>query len=319
MKTSAAAIDHILIIGFGGPTKPDEIQPFLEEVTRGLPIPPARVQEVAHHYEAVGGRSPYNEYTRRFFTKLQERLRATGVGLPMFLGMRNWHPFLRDVMGEIKRQGLTRGLGVILAPHRCDSSYEKYIRNVENATVHAAALDIHYEYLPPWHEHPLFIEAQAAQVKRALKSAPPGAHLLFSAHSIPVEMAQRCRYVEEFRASSEAVAKALGWTKWSLAYQSRSGNPRQPWLEPDVASAIRELKQQDARHVIVVPIGFLCDHVEVLFDLDIEAKQAAQEAGIGFSRASTVMDHPKFVEMFAQLIATALALTSPQTRSASQR
>ena len=312
-------IDHVLLIGFGGPTKPEEIQPFLEEVTRGLPIPPARIQEVAHHYEVVGGRSPYHEHTQRLFTRLQERLRAAGVGLPMFLGMRNWHPFLRDVMGEIKRQGLTRGVGVILAPHRSDASYEKYIRNVEDAKVHVAAPDIHYEYLPPWHDHPLFIEAQAAQVKHALESAPPGAHLLFSAHSIPVEMAQRCRYGEEFRASSEAVAKALGWTKWSLKYQSRSGNPRQTWLEPDVASAIRALKQQGEHHVIVVPIGFLCDHVEVLFDLDIVAKQAAQDAGIGFSRASTVMDHPKFVEMVAQLITTALAPASPQTRSASRR
>lgn len=312
-------IDHVLVIGFGGPTKPEEIQPFLEEVTRGLPIPPARIQDVAHHYEVVGGRSPYNEHTLRLFTKLQERLRATGIGLPMFLGMRNWHPFLRDVMGDIQRQGLTHGLGVILAPHRSDASYEKYVRNVEDAKTHAAAQEIHYDYLPPWHDHPLFIEAQAAQVKRTLESAPPSAHLLFSAHSIPVEMAQRCRYVEEFMASNEAVAQALGWAKWSVAYQSRSGNPRQPWLEPDVESAIRALKEKGERHVVVVPIGFLCDNVEVLFDLDIEAKQAAQEAGIGFSRASTVMDHPKFVEMFAQLITTALAPTPPQTMGAARR
>lgn len=299
-------IDHVLMIGFGGPTKPEEIQPFLEEVTRGLPIPPARVQEVARHYEAVGGRSPYQEYTLRLFTKLRERLQAREVPLPVFLGMRNWHPFLRETMGEIKRAGLTHGLGVILAPHRSQSSFEKYVQNVEDAKTHASAAQIRYDYLRPWHQHPLFIEAQADQVRTVLSRRPAEAqeraHLLFSAHSIPVDMAQRCAYVEEIRASSAAVAKALGRAHWSLGYQSRSGSPKQPWLEPDVESVLRRLQEEGVRDVVVVPIGFLCDNVEVLFDLDIEAKAEADRLGVRYARASTVMDHPAFVEMLAALI-----------------
>ncbi len=309
------AVDHLLMIGFGGPTSPQEIQPFLEEVTRGLHIPSSRLREVAHHYEAVGGRSPYNEYTLRLFEKLQAGLQARGITLPVFLGMRNWHPFLKDTLADIQRRRLTHGLGIVLAPHRSFASFEKYLNNVEDAKAHAGAAHIRYEYLQPWHSHPLFIEAQADQVRRTLTTLNPDdqrlAHLIFSAHSIPVEMAQRSQYAEEFRASSEAVAQALGRGSWSLAYQSRSGSPQQPWLEPDVGSAIRAAAGAGARQVVVVPVGFLCDNVEVLFDLDIEAKAEAERTGLRFARASTVMDHPTFVEMFTELIEAALRREAP--------
>jgi len=303
-------VDHVLLIGFGGPTKPEEIMPFLEEVTRGLPIPSSRIQTVAHHYEVVGGRSPYNEYTLRLFNKLEASLRARSVAVPMFLGMRNWHPFLKDTLADIARQKLTHGLGVILAPHRSDASFDKYVRAVDDAKAAASTPALQYTYLPPWHDHPLFIEAQADEVQKALSTLRStdrqSAHVLFSAHSIPIEMAQQSRYVEEIECSSREVATRLHHPSWSVAYQSRSGNPRQPWLEPDVASEMRRLHAHGVRQVIVVPIGFLCDNVEVLFDLDVEAREEATRIGLGFARASTVMDHPKFVEMFAQLICASL-------------
>lgn len=304
------SVDHLLMIGFGGPTKPGEVVPFLEELTRGLPIPPARLRDVAHHYEMVGGRSPYNEYTLRLFNKLEAGLRARGVTVPMFLGMRHWHPFLKDTIADIARRDLTHGLGVILAPHRSDASFNKYVRAVDEAKAAASTHALQYTYLPPWYDHPLFIEAQADEVRKTLSTLSPksqrAAHLLFSAHSIPVEMAQQSRYVEEIACSSRAVATRLHHPSWSIAYQSRSGNPRQPWLEPDVASEMRRLHASGVRQVVVVPIGFLCDNVEVLFDLDVGAREEAARIGIGFARASTVMDHPTFVEMFAQLIGTSL-------------
>lgn len=292
--------DHILLIGFGGPTKPEEIWPFLQNVTRGIPIPEERLRAVEHHYHEVGGRSPYNDYTFRLFDKLCARLKEKSVLLPVFLGMRNWDPLLKDVVTEIQQKGLKRGLGVILAPHRCDASYEKYIRNVEEAKGAANARDIQYEYLNAWHEHPGFIEAQAEEVRKVLKD--PKAPVIFSAHSIPLEIAQKSKYVEEVIASSQLVAQKLGLEDWQVAWQSRSGNPRQPWLEPDVVSVIRELKAKGKDSVLLVPVGFLCDNVEVLFDLDIEAKQEAEKNGMRYTRASTVMDHSKFVEMFEEQI-----------------
>ena len=300
------AYDHILVIGFGGPTKPEEVKPFLEEVTRGLNIPEPRLKEVLHHYEVIGGASPYNQYTFRLFYKLQDALGENGVSLPLFIGMRNWHPFLKDAMREIQKRGLKRGIGVILAPHRSEASFDKYLRNVEEAKKAVEAHEITYEYLRPWHDHPFLIQAQAEEVRKVLEPLGPEegreAHLLFSAHSIPLEMAKKCRYAEEVEISSSLVARELNRSQWSVAWQSRSGSPREPWLGPDVCSVIRELKEKGKRVVALVPIGFLCDNAEVLYDLDVEARREAEKIGIKYLRASTVTDHPKFVAMFTELI-----------------
>jgi ferrochelatase len=310
--------DHLLVIGFGGPTRPEDVTPFLEEVTRGLPIPPARLAEVARHYHMTGGASPYNEYASRLVEKLKTRLREDGVSLPVFIGMRNWHPFVKETMRTIKAQRLKHGVGIILAPHRCEASFEKYLQNVEEAKRHASAGEITYEYLGPWHDHPLFIQAQADEVRAVLDRISPTdrntTHLLFSAHSIPVEMARSSRYEEESRTSCELVANVLRHAAWSLAYQSRSGHPGEPWLEPDVRSAIRQLQERGVRRVLLIPIGFLLDHTEVLYDLDIDAKEHAQRVGVEYLRASTVMDHPRLIEMFSRLIRDQLAAASPLAR-----
>lgn len=319
-------VDHILVIGFGGPGAPEDVEPFLRQVTRGTAIPPARLRDVAQHYKAVGGRSPYHEETQRLVAALGARLRDLGSLQPVFLGMRHWHPFLADIMGEIARQGLRQGLGVVLSPHRSEASFDRYLRSVDDARREAGAGELQYRYLPRWHTHPLFIEAQADQVRRALErlEEPVRArtHLLFSAHSIPIAMAKASRYAQEFRESSRAVARRLGHARWSLAYQSRSGKPQEPWLEPDITAALDEAHQQGARQVVLVPIGFLCDHVEVLFDLDIEGREVAERLGLGYARASTVQDHPRFIEMFAELIQEELRGGEPsavRTRAASAR
>ena len=300
--------DHILFIGFGGPTKPEEIWPFLQNVTRGIPIPEERLRSVEQHYHDVGGRSPYNDHTFRLLEKLRLKLAEKSISLPVFVGMRNGHPFMRETLAEIKAKGLMRGIGIILAPHRSDASYEKYIRTVEEAKHSADVGRMEYHYLEPWFDHPGFIEAQADEIEKVIgprKNTP----VIFSAHSIPMEMAQKSKYAEEVMVSSEKVAKHLGLSNWRLAWQSRSpsagsgrdGLPK-PWLEPDVVSVIQRLKEEGASEGVLVPIGFLCDNVEVLFDLDIEAKQEAEKLGMIYRRASTVMDHPKFVAMFAALI-----------------
>ena len=310
-------IDHLLVIGFGGPPRPEDVQPFLKIVTEGAAIPPARLAEVEHHYQITGGFSPYNEHTVRLVEKMRVRLREDGVTLPMFLGMRNWHPFLHETMREIAAQRLTRGLGIILAPHRCEASYEQYLQNVEDAKVQASAPQLSYAYLRAWHDHPLFIQAQADEVRKTLERIPASERdavpLVFSAHSIPVEMAQHSQYEAEYRLSCELVARQLCHSAWSLAYQSRSGNPKQPWLEPDVEFVLNRLQAQGVRRALLVPIGFLSDHTEVLYDLDVDAKHEAQRLGLEYLRASTVMDHPAFVAMFSQLISEAF-LRVPPTR-----
>ncbi len=347
--------DHILLIGFGGPEKPEDIRPFIENVTRGIPIPEerpnadalgqqnhletgrfeARLREVERHYHAAGGRSPYNEHTLRLYNKIREKLSEKSIDLPVFIGMRNWHPLVADTLREIKQKKFCRGLGVILAPHRSDASYEKYIRTVEDGKKQTGGEEIKYEYLNSWHDHPGFIDAQAEGVnvilrpkaeeseilrsaKRPFKVAQDDRNLknipvIFTAHSLPLEMAEKCQYVGEVTRSSELVAKKLGIQKWQVAWQSRSGSPRQPWLEPDVVSAVRKLKSEGENSVLVVPIGFLCDHVEVLYDLDIETKEEAEKLGMKYFRASTVMDRPKFVAMFAELIQKRCLLLKKET------
>ena len=293
--------DHLLLIGFGGPEKPEEVRPFLERLTQGTRIPEARLKEVEHHYEVTGGSSPYNRHARRLHQRIQEELAAGGADLPVFLGMRNWHPFLADTLREISAKGLRQGLAVVLAPHRSEPSFGRYWKSLEAACAETAAA-VQYELVHPWHDHPLFIGAQAERVREVW---PDGqAHLLFTAHSIPLEMARASAYEQEIRATARLTAESLAVKDkdWSVAYQSRSGPPGQPWLEPGVKEAIRRLKSEGVRAVVVVPAGFLFDHTEVLYDLDVEARQAAEREGVRFLRVPTVMDHPRFVRMFAERV-----------------
>ncbi|HLD49792.1 MAG TPA: ferrochelatase, partial [bacterium] len=290
--------DHLLVIGFGAPEKQEDVSEFLRIVTRGVPVPEERLREVARHYEAIGGGSPYNRHTGRLIEAMKKELSDRAISLPVFTGMRNWHPFLKDTLGEIKKKGFRKGIGIVLAPHRSEASWDKYLRTVEEAKKESGAA-MEYEYLRVWHDHPGFIDAQADQVKKVYE---PMAHLLFSAHSIPVEMAKNSKYAEEIKISSQLVARKLNHKEWSVAYQSRSGRLDQPWLGPDVNSRIRELTAAGTKTVLTVPIGFLCDNAEVLFDLDIEAREEAEKAGVRYLRASTVMDHPSFAGMLAELI-----------------
>jgi ferrochelatase len=292
------AADHVLLVGFGGPEKPEDVEPFLRNVARGRQIPEARLREVKGFYERVGGSSPYNACAFRLAGSLKGPL-------PVFVGMRNWRPFLADTLSEIGRAGLKKGIGVVLAPHRSESSFDRYVKDVEEACRASGQSQLTYDYVPPWHDHPLFIEAQAGEVKKVLARLPEGgrrARLIFSAHSIPVKMARRSSYEEEYRRSSELVAAAVGADQWSLGYQSRSGDPRDPWLEPHILSILRDLADRGEREAVLVPLGFLFDHVEILYDLDVAARETAEKSGLHYGRAATVGAHPKFAELLSSLI-----------------
>jgi ferrochelatase len=299
-------IDSVLLIGFGGPTAPDEIRPFLANVIRGRQVSEERQEAVARHYEEIGGRSPYNELTLRQAGALQTRLRETGLPLPVFVGMRNWRPFLADTIREMGAAGLRRAAGIILAPHRSQTSWERYQADVERGREAIGGQGPEVVYPPAWHADPLFIEAMAQRIEAASElrrgAWPAELPLVFTAHSIPVSMAATSRYGEEVRESAAAVSVLLGARRWSIAYQSASGDGRIPWLGPDVNEAIRLLAGEGVSRVVLAPVGFLCDHFEVLYDLDIEARRTASAADVQLVRSGTVGTHPLFIQMLTGLV-----------------
>jgi len=304
-------IDAVLLIAFGGPTRPEEIRPFLVNVTRGRGIPSERVEEVARHYERIRGASPLNELTFKQAAALSARLERDGIALPVFVGMRNWHPYLTDTLREMTEKRCRRALGIILSSLQTEASWERYQENVAEARAKIGADAPEVVYAAPWFDHPRFIEAVADRARAALESVPvaerPGTPLVFTAHSVAVAMAQGSPYVQQLTLASRLVADCLGHGRWAIAYQSRSGNPREPWLEPDIGEVIRELARDGVRDVVVVPIGFVADHVEVLYDLDVEAREIAGTSGVGFHRARAVNDHPAFIAMLADLVKRGLA------------
>jgi protoporphyrin/coproporphyrin ferrochelatase len=296
-------VDAVLLIGFGGPTRAEEVRTFLDNILRGRPIPKERYEEVVHHYEVMGGRSPYNDHTMRQAEALRAQLRRDGIDIPIAVGMRNWSPLLPDTLNELTANRSKRIFGIILAAHRCEASWERYQAAVDDARVKIGEDAPRVEYPPPWHTHPKFVEAVAERVGEAFarlnQAEAKSAELVFTAHSIPVAMDQASGYADQIRESAAAVAARLGRDSWTLAFQSRSGAPRDPWLEPDISEVIRRL---EGRPAVVMPIGFLCDHIEVLYDLDVEAANVARECGVKMVRAATVGEHPAFIDMMAEIV-----------------
>jgi protoporphyrin/coproporphyrin ferrochelatase len=293
-------MNAVLFISFGGPEKREDVMPFLEIVTRGRGIPRERLEEVAHHYEVIGGKSPINAITAAQARALQAELTRRGTPLPVYVGQRNWHPFLEDSLRRMTEDGITRAIGFITAAHRSEASLERYVRAVESALDAVGPKAPAVDFVRPWFDHPLFIEAIAERIRQV--HPPEDAAWVFTAHSIPCAMAEASTYVEDLQRTAEAVARHFGRKTWSLAYSSRSGRPTDPWLEPDVCDVIRAEAARGTRHVLFVPIGFVADHVEILFDLDVEAQAAAHAAGIRLLRAPSVGEHPLFIRMITEVV-----------------
>lgn len=305
--------DAVLVISFGGPEGPADIRPFLANVLRGRRVPPERVEEVARHYERFGGVSPLTAITRRQADGLRQRLHARGHDLPVYLGMRNWHPLLSDTVTAMANDGVRRALGFICAAHRSYSSCTQYRQNVTDARAEvmrggAAALEM--TYVGDWHMHPGFLETNAAHVRAAQTRLPAAvrdrARLIFTAHSIPASMTGAVRYQQQLRESAAAVAARAGIADFVLVFQSRSGRPEDPWLGPDVSDYLREAHAGGLAAALLCPIGFLCDHIEVLYDLDHEAADVCRELGLPMARAEAVNDDPLFLDMMADVVGTTL-------------
>jgi ferrochelatase len=301
--------DSVLVVSFGGPEGPDDIRPFLANVLRGRPVPPERVETVARHYELFDGISPITAITRRQADGLARRLAADGDRLPVHVGMRNWHPYLVDTLREMHAAGLRHALGFITAAQHSYSSCQQYRENVaaaRSALRDTTGGDVTVTFVGSWFDHPLFIEANASHVRAARERLPAavrdGARLVCTAHSIPLAMADRSLYREQLLESARLVAACAGMADWALVYQSRSGRPQDSWLEPDVADYLRAEGAAGLGAVVLCPVGFVCDHVEVLYDLDREAAAAAAEVGLPFARADAVNDDPRFLDMMADVV-----------------
>jgi ferrochelatase len=301
--------DAVLVVSFGGPQGLADVRPFLANVLRGRRVSPERIEEVAHHYDLFGGVSPLTELTMRQARALEANLAARGLALPVHVGMRNWHPFLADTLTEMSRNGVRRAIGVLAAAQRSYSGCLQYKENVRDARAEIAATGTsapEITYVTDWHEHAGFVEANADHVRRAFDRLPAGvrdtARLVFTAHSIPIPMAERYPYVAQLEATSRLIAAAAGRADWALVYQSRSGRPGDPWLEPDVCDYLRAERARGLSAAVLCPVGFLCDHVEVLYDLDVEAAEACRKSGIALARAEAVNVHTRFIDALADAV-----------------
>ena len=301
--------DAVLVIAFGGPEGPADVRPFLANVLRGRRVPAERVEVVARHYKLFGGVSPLAAITRRQVDGLKARLGADGVNVPVYLGMRNWHPLLPDVLRTMAQDGVRRAIGFVCAPHRSYSSCAQYRQNVVDARaeiVGAGLQDVAVTYVGDWHADARFIDANARHVRAALDTLPSplrqSARLVFTAHSIPVAMAGAERYRAQLMESSHLVATRLGSANWAPVFQSRSGRPEDAWLGPDVCDYLRAERAKGLEAAVLCPIGFVCDHIEVLYDLDREAAEVCREIGVTMARAEAVNDDPLFLDLMTDAV-----------------
>jgi protoporphyrin/coproporphyrin ferrochelatase len=310
--------DAVLVVAFGGPQGLSDIRPFLENVLRGRRVAPGRLEEVAHHYELFGGVSPITALTLKQADGLRSRLSRVGVPLPVYVGMRNWHPLLRDTLAEMANAGVRRAIGFIAAAHRSYSSCTQYRENVADARAALAAQglpDVEVTFTADWHTHPGFIDANVHHIEQARAQLPAQvrdrATIVFTAHSIPVSMAERYPYQRQIQESvakimvrlkPDATVRLKPDTTHAIVYQSRSGRPEDPWLGPDICDYLKDERSRGLEAVVISPIGFVSDHVEVLYDLDVEAADVCREIGLLMARAAAANDHPRFLDAMADAV-----------------
>jgi len=299
--------DAILIVSFGGPECREDVIPFLENVLRGRNVPRERMLAVAEHYYHFEGKSPINQQTRELIAALKRELEQHGPNLPVYWGNRNWHPMLADTLRQMKQDGIRRALAFVTSAYSSYSGCRQYREDIARAQAEIGAGTPEIDKIRAFFNHPGFIDATVDRVRAALSELPPNAQqhvkLVYVAHSVPISMASTSDYVQQLQEVRTLVSRRLGTSNDALVYQSRSGAPGQPWLEPDILDYIRDVKQKDlATAVVVAPISFISDHMEVLYDLDIEARQLCDSLSLPMTRAKTVGVHPKFIAMIRELI-----------------
>src|SRR5207248_4661805 len=298
--------DALLIVSFGGPEGMDEVMPFLENVLRGKNVPPERMRAVAHHYELFGGVSPINSQNRTLIAALEKELATNGPRLPIYWGNRNWHPVLADTLRQMADDGIKSALAFFTSAYSSYSGCRQYREDILRARSEVGSRAPQVEKLRAFYNHPGFIEPNIENVRDALNQIPEErrerAQIAFTAHSIPLSMAMNCDYEVQLRETCRLVAEGAGLRRWRLVFQSRSGAPTQPWLEPDIRDYLLELKEAGTTDVVIAPVGFISDHMEVIYDLDTDARALSEKIGLNMIRAATVGAHPLFIKMIRELI-----------------
>jgi ferrochelatase len=306
--------DAILLVSFGGPEGMEEVIPFLENVLRGRNVPRTRMMEVAHHYELFGGVSPINAQNRALISALKNELEINGPNLPVYWGNRNWHPMLAETLRLMASDGIKRSLAFVTSAYSSYSGCRQYREDIQRAQSEVGPTAPAFDKLRVFYNHPGFIAPIIENIRAALRQISEdereAAHIAFTAHSIPATMAANCDYEAQLLDTCQLVAAGLNHARWRLVFQSRSGPPSQPWLGPDICDYIRELKGAGTNNLVIAPVGFISDHMEVLYDLDTEARALCEELGMNMVRAATVGAHPAFISMIRELI---LERTSPGT------
>ena len=304
--------DALLLVSFGGPERPEDVLPFLENVVRGKNVPRERLLQVAERYRLFGGTSPINEQNRALLRALVAELNVHGPPLAVYWGNRNWHPLLPDTVQQMAEDGVRRALAFVTSAFGSYSGCRQYLEDIQRAREAAGPQAPQIDKLRLFFNHPGFIEAMAQRVLAALGQIPgerrQAARLVYTAHSLPVQMAQSSPYQSQLEEACRLVSERIGRADWDLVFQSRSGPPQQPWLEPDVKDHLRRLHETGSvRDVVLVPIGFLVEHMEVIYDLDVEAAGLGEQLGMNLVRAGVVGAHPRFVTMIRELIQERIA------------
>lgn len=300
------SFDALLVLSFGGPEQTADVMPFLENVTRGRNVPRERLEEVAGNYYSLGGRSPINDHCRELIAALEADFTAHAITLPIYWGNRNWRPFLGETMRQMAADGIRRALVFVTSAYSSYSGCRQYREDIARAQAEVGPGAPEFEKLRHFFELPGFREPVADHLRAALAQIPDdrraAARILFTAHSIPAAMARTCRYEAQLRETAAWVAAAAGRDSWDLVWQSRSGPPTQPWLEPDICDALTTIAGEGARDVVVQPIGFISDHMEVIVDLDVQARQRAESLRLNMVRAGTPGADPRFVAMIREMV-----------------
>ena len=301
MKTD---YDALVLVSFGGPEGMEDVIPFLENVLRGRNVPRERMLQVAHHYELFGGVSPITQQNRELIAALEKELEQNGPRIPIYWGNRNWHPLLVDTVRQMASDGIQNALAFVTSAYSSYSSCRQYLQNISDARDAVGPTAPRVEKVRAFYNHPLFIEANVDHIRAAWRQIdnPASAQLVFTAHSIPESMPGRSDYVVQLAETGGRIGQALDIENWQLVYQSRSGSPSQPWLGPDVCDHLRSLREAGVTEAVVAPIGFVSDHMEVVYDLDVEARKVADEIGMKMVRAKTPGTHRAFVKMIRELI-----------------
>lgn len=305
--------DAVLILSFGGPEGMQDVMPFLENVTRGRNVPRERLLEVAKHYELFGGVSPINAQNRLMIEELKQELKANGPNLPVYWGNRNWQPMLADTLAEMRNDGVKSAIAFVTSAYSSYSSCRQYLDDINRAQASVGEDAPRIDKIRAYYNHPLFVEANFEQMRSVLASHVEGRQealaVAFTAHSIPLSMAGGCAYQAQLMEISKLLSERCGLKNWSLVYQSRSGPPQVPWLEPDILDHIRKLHSEGVKELLVHPVGFVSDHMEVVYDLDHEAHDLCTQLGMKMHRSKTAGTHPKFIKMIRELILERLDLS----------